>query len=143
LGRLSQFFLKSGEPVSKPGPVRSPVRYPPSKTRSGSVTGGPSSQKTRSGAVPGVGTPKKNRSGVVTGGPPRSTGTGDRDRTRWPHLWTRPRPRNIYAMQKSFFLFHLFFVVARKGGNVRCKRWKESTIRIAIFMMLTCLASAH
>jgi hypothetical protein len=86
LGRLSHFFLKSRKPVSKPGPVRSPVRYPPPKTRSGEVTGGPSSQKTRSGAVPGVGTPKKTRSGAVTGGPPPV----DRDRRPGPYPVASP-----------------------------------------------------
>ena len=59
------------------------------------VPGGPSFQKTRSGAFPGTDTPPKNRSGVVTGGSPRSTGTGDRDRTRWTHLCKCSRGRYL------------------------------------------------
>ena len=48
-----------------------------------------SHKKTRSGPVPDGPSFKKTRSGQMSGTPPRSTGTGDRDRTR-SVLWTSP-----------------------------------------------------
>ena len=62
---------------------------PQKTTQSVLVTGGSSSKKTQSVPVPGGPSSKKTQSGPVSGGHPRSTGTGDRDRTR-SVCWTSP-----------------------------------------------------
>ena len=49
-------------------------------------------QKPRSGVVSFVGPRQKPRSGVVSFVDTRSTGTGDRDLTRWLHLWNNCIP---------------------------------------------------
>ena len=59
----------------------------PKKNQSSPVPGGPSSKKPQSGPVPGGSSSKKTQSGQVPGGHPRSTGTGDRHRTR-SAFWT-------------------------------------------------------
>jgi hypothetical protein len=71
----------------------------------------PSSQKPLSGVVPFVGPPEKTpvRGGVIWAQP--ETGTGDRDRTRWPHLCARIR---YYGPSKRF----LFQRTERKTPGV-------------------------
>jgi hypothetical protein len=77
-----QFFLKNRKPVSKPGVVR--CRLAP---------------------------PRENpRCGPVPGGHPRSTGTGNRDRTRW-GFWT------FFFFEKWFFLIGTFQCVCENGSQ--------------------------
>ena len=121
LGQLSQLFLKSRKPVSKPGPVRSPVRYPREKSGPLRCPVDPPSKKPGPLRWP-VWTPPKKP------GPLRSP-TGDRTGPhRWPHLWKIHWTRHLLHGKVSLVLekvTNLFVGLSWTAQNA----WKYSCCR--------------
>jgi hypothetical protein len=87
MGIILQFFFEVENRSPKPGPVTPP----PKKPHCGVVSfvGPPPKPQlwAQCGVVSFVGPPQKPHCGVVSFVVTRSTGTGDRDLTRWSHLW--------------------------------------------------------